>query len=200
MGRHSTVQQTDRVHVLLVCTANLCRSPLAEHLARAGLGAHDDVVVSSAGVAATEGTGMDPAAAAELRERGLDPSAFRTRRLTAELVGAADLVLVASRRQRAVVAELDPQAVVRTFTVPELARHARALQPADLPSASAAERLLALVDIAGARRGTVPPVRPTDDDVADPYRRGAAAMQECASLLARHTAAWTELVMAPAYG
>ena len=193
-------QHANRMHVLLVCTANLCRSPLAEHLARAGLAGCDDVVVSSAGLVATEGTAMDPLAAVELRRRGLDPSAFRTRRLTADLVGTAHLVHVASRRQRAAVAELDPQAVLRTFTVPELARHALALQPADLPSAPTAERLLALVDVAGACRGTLPPVRPTDDDVADPYRRGAAAMQECASLLARHTAAWTELVTASAEG
>lgn len=83
--------------VLTVCTGNICRSPMAEHVLRrafdeAGLGA--DVDVASAATTSYEvGSGIDPRAGALLRSHGIDPSAHRARKVSAEEVRAADLVL-----------------------------------------------------------------------------------------------------------
>lgn len=66
------------VRVVFVCTGNICRSPMAEVLARdafarAGLG--EAVTVSSAGTGGWHvGEGMDPRAAAELASAGHDTS------------------------------------------------------------------------------------------------------------------------------
>lgn len=163
--------------MLFVCTANLCRSPVAEHLARdqlAGCG----LIVGSAGVHAHPGTAMDDDAAAALQGRRLDVGAFRTRRLDAALLAGPALVLVATRRHRAAVAELDPRAGGRTLTLPEMARYAAALDTTELDaSGSPRGRLVAVVSAAVALRGTLAPERPGDDDVADPYRQGATAMR-----------------------
>lgn len=87
--------------VLVVCTGNLHRSPLAERLlafrlAPAGGRFH----VSSAGTIAENGAPMDPAAASLLTELGGDPAGAAARRLTAPLVSDAELVLGAATEHR----------------------------------------------------------------------------------------------------
>ena len=63
-------------HITVVCTGNICRSPMGEVILRdlfeeAGLG--DAVTVDSAGTTRWEvGSPMDPRAAAELRRRGYE--------------------------------------------------------------------------------------------------------------------------------
>ncbi|UZJ24948.1 low molecular weight phosphatase family protein [Rhodococcus antarcticus] len=182
--------------VLYVCTANLCRSPLAEHVARAQLAGHGvtGLPVSSAGVSATAGTPVEAEAAAALRARGLDPSAFRSRVLGPELVRGAALVLTASRRHREAVLEADPTALRRTFTVRELARYVAAVDLDALPPGTAPERLDALAAAAGALRGTLRAATPRDDDVSDPFHRGPAAMAACAAQLEQASAGWTAAV------
>jgi protein arginine phosphatase len=83
------------VHVLFVCTGNICRSPMAaaiarDLLARAG---RTDVVVSSAGAYALVGEGATDDAMATAEEHGLNLDEHRARQLTAELVADADLVV-----------------------------------------------------------------------------------------------------------
>ena len=69
--------------VLVVCTGNICRSPMAEHLLRAGLAARgvEGVEVSSAGTHGLVGEPVQQHASAVLTERGIDHSAFAARRL-----------------------------------------------------------------------------------------------------------------------
>ena len=100
-----------RFRVLLVCTGNTCRSPLAEAALRAGLGAGlDRIEVVSAGTAAGDG---DPASAESVlvaRHAGLDLSAHRSRRLDRTLAQSADLVLVmeSSHRGSVLAMGVDP--------------------------------------------------------------------------------------------
>jgi protein-tyrosine phosphatase len=154
--------------ILLVCTGNICRSPLAERLLRArlpvvlGPAAADRFQLSSAGTCARDGVGMDPVAAQELRRLGGDPSGFRSRQLVAEHVEATDLVLTATLAHRSAVLSEAPQALRRTFTIRELSAIASTLN-GDLD-------LAGLATHAAAARGSV---RIRDLDVIDPY--GASA-------------------------
>ena len=98
--------------ILFVCTGNTCRSPLAEAIARRMLSelGKDNVIVSSAGTNAWEGSPASDAAILVGVERGLDLSEHRSRRLTAEMLADVDLVLAMSGEHITRVRELDSTA------------------------------------------------------------------------------------------
>jgi protein-tyrosine phosphatase len=174
--------------VLHVCTGNICRSPLAEHLMRDGLNTRlgDQAarfVVESAGTWGHTGSPMETHALSTLAAYDLDGSAFSARELVAEHVVAADLVLGATREHRAAAVVLHPRAAARTFTLREFARLAAGVDPGILPAADPVERARALVVAAAAQRGLLPPVRPGDDDVDDPYQAPASAFATCGALV-----------------
>jgi protein-tyrosine phosphatase len=164
-----------RFEVLVVCTANVSRSPLGAALLRHHLGerfgeAAATIRVTSAGTKALVGEPPDPAVAEVLRRlRRPVPTGERARQLDAQLVGSADLVLTMTREQRAVVITTVPPAQRRVFTVLELARIARRLEEdRRLPVGGApASALRALVTAAPAWRGPTSPKDPVADDVAD---------------------------------
>jgi len=61
--------------IVFVCTGNICRSPMAEHLFRYRLkeaGVEEPPAVTSAGVAAVPGRPASPPAVQVLREAGID--------------------------------------------------------------------------------------------------------------------------------
>jgi protein-tyrosine-phosphatase len=80
--------------LLFLCTGNICRSPMAEAIARRLLdaGGREDVGVSSAGTAAWDGAPASEGAYLIALEHGLDLSAHRARQLTTDLVASADLI------------------------------------------------------------------------------------------------------------
>jgi protein-tyrosine phosphatase len=175
--------------VLFVCTANICRSPMAEHLMRAGLEARlgqrsEEFLIGSAGTFGLVGEPIDGLAGETLRGHyDLDGAAFRARALDEPLVRESDLVLTACREHRAVAVTLQPQAARRTFTIREFDRLLSAVDPASLPTGDLGERARAVVTAAGAQRGLVRPDRPGDDDVMDPYRGPRTGYVACAALL-----------------
>lgn len=89
---------TEPFRVLFVCTGNTCRSPMAASLARrmARERGWEHLAVGSAGVAAASDAPASPGALRVAAEAGLDLSSHRSRPLSAELVDAADLILVMS--------------------------------------------------------------------------------------------------------
>lgn len=76
--------------ILVVCTGNICRSPVAEALLRLRL---PGKTVSSAGTMAMVGSGADSSAVAVGMSEGLDLSAHRAAQLTHSMLQEADLVL-----------------------------------------------------------------------------------------------------------
>ena len=107
--------------ILLVCTGNICRSPLAASLLERALGerATEGITVSSAGTGAWDGAPVSEGAYLVGLERGLDLSGHRARLLTRELVEQADLILTMARHHRARVDELGGEG--RVFVLGEYA-------------------------------------------------------------------------------
>ncbi len=174
--------------VLHVCTGNICRSPMAEHLMRAGLrdrlGPEADAFeIGSAGTWGHAGAPMEPFALTTLQGLGHDGSAFRARELTAPLVEGADLVLGATREHRAAAVVLHPRASRWTFTLREFDRLVSAVDLAEIPAGDRVERARALVTAAAAQRGLVRPDRPEDDDVTDPYQGPESGFTACGALV-----------------
>ncbi len=83
-------------YVEIVCSGNICRSPIGEVVLRAKLAEAgiDDVVVTSSGTGGWHvGDPMDPRAAAALRRRGYDGSAHRAQQFRTGWFAERDLVL-----------------------------------------------------------------------------------------------------------
>lgn len=110
--------------ILLVCTGNMCRSPMAEVLLKNRLqreGKDSLYRVSSAGTWTTEGRAASSLAIEAMEELGLDLSAHRTHLLTLEDVHEASLILVmAQDHKEALLAEF-PEAGYKTHLLSELA-------------------------------------------------------------------------------
>jgi protein-tyrosine phosphatase len=170
--------------LLFVCHANICRSPMAERLARLILTDHlppaagSTVSAASAGTHARAGTAMHPGAAQVLRELGADASDFSSRLVSADLVANASLVLTATREQRAFCVRLAPIAVRRTFTIRQFGRLSAALGPE--PVGGPAGRVSALLERIAVARGAFQPVRPDEDDLADPVNGTEEDVRACA--------------------
>lgn len=98
--------------ILFVCSGNTCRSPLAEAITRrlVASASRNDVIVSSAGTNAWDGSPASDGALLVGMERGLDLSSHRSRQLSEEMVKDADLILVMAPSHLARVKELSPGA------------------------------------------------------------------------------------------
>lgn len=139
------------MRITVVCSGNICRSPMGEVILRSLLleQGRDDVVVTSGGVGGWHvGEGADPRTVRILREHGYDGAAHRARQFTPRWFDDHDLVLAADRG------------------------HWRALRRMARTQADAAKvRLLREFDPVAARSGL--------DEVADPYYGGRAEFEQC---------------------
>lgn len=144
------------VHVLFVCTGNICRSPTAERLTLAyategGL----EVTASSAGTHGLTGHAMDPTAALVLAQLGGESDGFLAQRISPRIAEQADVVLTMTARHRDDVLAIAPRKLRSTFTL---------LEAASLIEASGATTV---AEIADARARHVVDVL----DIDDPYRQ-----------------------------
>lgn len=77
--------------ILVVCTGNICRSPMAEGMLR---DLSPDLNVMSAGLAAMMGFAPDPIAVELMMSRGIDITNHRARQLESWMCKDFDLILV----------------------------------------------------------------------------------------------------------
>lgn len=168
--------------ILTVCTGNVCRSPATGLLLTRRLG--PSVLVESAGTGPLVGAPVDPTVAALLEHSGVSAAGFAARGVTERLVRGADLVLPLTLAHRAMIVDLVPSALRRTFTLREFAHIVASLDLTDVPRpASPGDRLRALASAAPARRGTVRS-RPEDLDVPDPFGLGPERHAQSFALIA----------------
>jgi protein-tyrosine phosphatase len=90
--------------ILFVCTGNIFRSLTAEYALKAALGPQPAYRVSSAGTEAVPQE-ISPYVQERLRHHNLDPSGHRQRRVTAEILQEADLVVAMGLDHRAFLKE-----------------------------------------------------------------------------------------------
>lgn len=93
--------------VIIVCTANICRSPMAEGLLAHALAAQasplKDIKVISAGVATRPGEPVSENSVVALRKVGIDISQHRSRTLSQQMLNEALLVLCMTESHRSLI-------------------------------------------------------------------------------------------------
>jgi len=123
--------------LLVVCTANVCRSPLAVAVldnALFGQSLGQRIAMRSRGVDAEAGRPVCSQALQVARAHGVWTRTADHHLATGVERGslaAADLILTADRRVRSRVVKLDPRVAERTFTIREAAALARLTSPGD---------------------------------------------------------------------
>jgi protein-tyrosine phosphatase len=182
------------LEILVVCTANRCRSPMAGALIkRAFADAGSDIGVQTAGFLES---GFPPpeGVVAALARHGIDVGASVSRTLTPEMVANAGLVIGMERAHVRDIALRDPGTWSRTFTFKELVRRGEHIGPRSSDETAEAW-------IAAAHRGR----RPDDllgaddiDNVADPMGGAQRAYDRTADELGELASRLVGLLMGPA--
>lgn len=169
------------MHVLMVCTGNLCRSPMAEAVFRGAMQCRGcDVTVSSVGTWAYDGNPAMPEAVEVVRARGLDLSAHSSRPLDASELARADVIVAMTSVHRREILDVDPGIAHKIVLMKELTELAL---EGDLPDVAERrlERLL------GAARPEWRRALDLDDPIGKPvgaYERAVAQIELGVEVLA----------------
>lgn len=180
--------------VLLVCTGNVCRSPLAEGLVRATLVRRfGDAapVVSSAGTAAWDGSPPMTESVEAGAELGVDISRQTARQLTSDMIERSDLLLGMGAEHRTAVVRAVPDAASRTFEFKELVRLLETLPAAD-PAIEPGRALLERAAEANGLRRKGVRGQPGSGDRAEDFRDPLGMPLETFRSLAEEIFAWSE--------
>jgi protein-tyrosine-phosphatase len=112
--------------ILIVCTGNTCRSPMAGALAAklAGEEFGREVEIRTAGIAALPGAPASPQAVTVMEEMGLELAKHVAQPVTSELVDWAELILTMTTGHKQMMLRQFPQAERKLFTLGEYAGHA----------------------------------------------------------------------------
>jgi protein-tyrosine phosphatase len=163
-------QSSGSSNALVVCTANVCRSPVAERLLQRHLGAViSDFTVSSAGTHGGRNV-VHPDTTAAALTAGVDLSDHRSRRVTRRLldVEGNDLVIALAREHVYHLIATDEAVWPHTFTFVEIVRRSEELAARGATFDGFDGWVAALSG--GRRSSDLLPGR-SSDDIADPYGR-----------------------------
>ncbi|MBD0337173.1 MAG: low molecular weight protein arginine phosphatase [Cyanobacteria bacterium Co-bin13] len=107
------------MRILMVCSGNTCRSPLAAALLRSRSAAAGlPLAVESAGTVASAGHPMSLPMEIILQEQGVD-CGHQSRRISWELLHWADLILAMTRSHKAILIATAPSIADKVFTLKE---------------------------------------------------------------------------------
>jgi protein-tyrosine phosphatase len=167
------------IDILIICTANRCRSPIAEAVLRRRLEERGiAATVSSAGLLPPGYPAMDDAVATAA-EVGLDLAGHLSRTVTRELVVGADLVIAMERQHVVDLAVLAPDVWPKIFQLRDLVRRAEA---AGRP---ARDRPLGdwLAELGAGRTPATVFAAPLADDIPDPVAGPRSAYDQTRQVL-----------------
>lgn len=164
------------MRILVVCTGNVCRSPIGELLLTRYLEG-TSIEVSSAGTRGLPSHRIDPSSARLLDAAGIDSDEFRSRRLTRPIAMSADLILCFEKRHRRDIVSLAPTAVRHTFLLGEFAQMCEYCARRRMVSGlTIQERLMSVVR----RSAMIRPMLGESPDIVDPIGKDFEVFRQAA--------------------
>ncbi len=122
-----TLQRMANFNILLVCTGNTCRSPMAECLMKAAMAQRmgckidqlpeNGVMIASAGVAAQPGVQAAREAVTTMAKRDLDLSLHESQPVSESMLQSADLILTMTHSHKQLLLSRFPAVANRTFVL-----------------------------------------------------------------------------------
>jgi protein-tyrosine-phosphatase len=107
--------------VLFVCTANQCRSPMAEGLLKLRVGLdNDEWRITSSGTWADDGSPASVNAVTVMKERGFDLTAHESQTVNQELISEHRLILTMERGHKEALRLEFPQSAGKIFLLSEM--------------------------------------------------------------------------------
>jgi protein-tyrosine phosphatase len=176
--------------VLVICTGNLCRSPLAaalleRELERAGI----EAAVNSAGTAAPLLATPDKRLLRVASELGLHLGEHRSAMLDRATLEESDLALVMTAEHRRAIDAISPAAASRTVLLRVAAWKAQLMRGREVPFEQWVDRLSA--DVPAAERPKVDLTNDIPDPIGGPLREYRAMAEEVSSLVSTLVARWS---------
>jgi protein-tyrosine phosphatase len=100
--------------ILIVCWANICRSPMAEGFLKSR---YPDKCIQSAGIQAFSDHPADPLSVQVMGNFGIDISLHRSRQLDGALCRDSDLILVMDQSQKRMIVDQYPSVFSKIFPI-----------------------------------------------------------------------------------
>jgi protein-tyrosine phosphatase len=192
MAAHASLggaDNPDEVGIVVLCTANICRSPMAAALLRRRLAALGVTVpVRSAGMTSC-GDPPCPEAISVMNRYGIEIASHRSRIVRTAALADACLVLAMARHHLRYAVTTEPRAWAQAFTLKELLRRGERIGPR--PPGEPLSVWLSRVHAGRERISLLGDC--AEDDVADPVGGPLQAYAETADLLDRLVTRLAEL-------
>jgi protein-tyrosine-phosphatase len=113
------------IHILTVCTGNICRSPMAEGILKTMIGETAMISISSAGTHALQGNPASEFALIAAYEQGIDISEHQSRALNEELIRANTMILCMEPIHIEWILSVDSSAGETVYSLPAFSENSK---------------------------------------------------------------------------